>query len=157
MWSRPGRRSLARGFTLVEIIIAIVVLGVGLAGVLLAFSTAAGSSADPIVREQMRAIAEELLEEIELKPYTSSASVTAPSGCARDTYVKVSDYNGYATSNQICAVDGTAISALSTYSVSVAVTSGTLDGLSALRIAVTVTHSGQAPLTLVGWRTNYAS
>lgn len=144
------------GFTLVEMIVAIVILGVGLAGVMLAFSTAARGNADPVVHQQMLAIAEEMMEEIQLKPY-SSASNSAPAGCARDTYNDVSDYQGYATSGQICTVDGVAIAELASYSVSVGVATGSLAGVAAARrITVTVTR-GSDSFALTGWRTDYAS
>ena len=144
------------GFTLVEMIVAIVILGVGLAGVMLAFSTAARGSADPVVHQQMLAIAEEMMEEIQLKPY-ASASNSAPAGCARDTFNDVSDYQGYATSGQICTVDGVAIAELASYSVSVGVAAGSLAGVAAARrITVTVTR-GSDSFALTGWRTDYAS
>jgi len=144
------------GFTLVEMIVAIVILGVGLAGVMLAFSTAARGSADPVVHQQMLAIAEEMMEEIQLKPY-ASASNSAPAGCARDTYNDVSDYQGYATSGQICTVDGVAIAELASYSVSVGVATDSLAGVAAARrITVTVTR-GSDSFALTGWRTDYAS
>jgi len=144
------------GFTLVEMIVAIVILGVGLAGVMLAFSTAARGSADPVVHQQMLAIAEEMMEEIQLKPY-ASASNSAPAGCARDTYNDVSDYQGYATSGQICTVDGVTIAELASYSVSVGVAAGSLAGVTAARrITVTVSR-GRDSFALTGWRTDYAS
>ena len=144
------------GFTLVEMIVAIVILGVGLAGVMLAFSTAARGSADPVVHQQMLAIAEEMMEEIQLKPY-ASASNSAPAGCARDTYNDVSDYQGYATSGQICTVDGVAIAELASYSVSVGVAAGSMAGVAAARrITVTVSR-GSDSFALTGWRTDYAS
>lgn len=146
----------SRGFTLVEMLVAIVVVGVGLAGVIAAFSTLGRGSADPVIRQQMLAIASEMLEEIQLKPYASAVN-SAPAGCARDTFNDVGDYAGYATSGSICTVDGTAIAALAGYSVSVAVSTQALAGVAAAkRIAVTVTRGGES-LTLVGWRTDFAS
>jgi MSHA pilin protein MshD len=143
------------GFTLVEMILAIVIIGVGLAGVMVAFSTAVGRSADPVIQQQMLAIAENLIEEVQLKPYAPAAH-TAPAGCARDTYNDVSDYHGYATSGQVCTVDGVAVGALSGYSVGIAVATATLSGVAeAKRITVTVTRGSQS-LSLAGWRTNYA-
>jgi MSHA pilin protein MshD len=144
-----------RGFTLVEMLVAIVVIGVGLAGVLMALSATTRGSADPLVQRQMQAIAEEMLEEIQLKPYAPAVH-TAPAGCARDTFNDIADYHGY-TRTGICAVDGTAIPELAGYAVSVSVAAGTLGGVAAARrISVTVTRGGES-LTLVGWRTDFAS
>jgi MSHA pilin protein MshD len=142
--------------TLIELVIAILILGTGLAGVLMAYSSVVRGSADPVVERQMVAIAEELLEEIQLKPYASAAN-TAPGGCARHTWNDIGDYNGYTTSGQICTIDGTAIAALAGYSVSVTVQPATLGGVAAARrIRVTVTR-GSDSVTLTGWRVDYAS
>lgn len=149
------RRRPARGFTLPEAILAIVVIGIGLAGLMLAFGMASRNSADPVLRKQMLAIAQELLEEIQLKPYAAAANV-APAGCARDTYNDIADYNGY-TSTGICSVDGVVIPALASYTVTASVAAGTLAGVAAARrITVTVSHQGET-LSLVGWRTDFAS
>ena len=144
-----------RGFTLPEALLAIVVIGVGLAGILAAFRSVTRNSADPVVHKQMVAVAQELLEEIQLKPYALAAHA-APAGCARDTYNDVRDYNGY-SSTGVCTVDGVAIPALAGLNVNTTVATGTLGGVAAaLKITITVTHAGQT-LTLVGWRTDYAS
>ena len=58
-----------RGFTLIEVIIFIVVVGAGLAGILSVMNTVVKSSADPLIRKQTVAIAESMLEEILLKEY----------------------------------------------------------------------------------------
>jgi MSHA pilin protein MshD len=143
-----------RGFTLPEALIAIVVLGVGLTGVMLAFSTTMRRSADPMLRLQLLSIAEGLMEEIQLKPFAPVAN-TAPGGCSRSTYNDIGDYDGYTTTG-ICTVDGVAIAALSAYNVSVTVRTGTLGALgTARRITVTAT-GGSETLQLVGWRTDYA-
>ena len=145
-----------RGLTLVELLIAIVVIGVGLAGVMMAFSTLARQNADPVVQRQLLAIAQGLMEEIHLKPYASTAN-TAPSGCARDTFNDVSDYHGYSTTNVICGVDGTTLSGLNGYSVRVVVAVATLSGVAAAKRIEVIVSRGSDSFTLTGWRTDYAS
>lgn len=148
-------RHRARGMTLMELIVAIVVIGVGLAGVLVAFNQAVRGSADPMVRKQMLAIAEEMMEEITLKPFVAQPNVPA-AGCARSTHDDIADYNGYASAG-ICTIDGTPVPNLAAYGVNVAVAPGVLpNGVATLRIAVTVTRGPEA-LTLVGHRTGWAS
>ena len=151
--ARSGAR--ARGFSLPEALLAIVVIGVGLTGVLAAFGSVTRNSADPVVHKQMIAVAQELMEEIQLKPFAVAAN-TAPAGCARDTYNDVRDYDGY-SSTGMCTVDGVAIPALADMQVRATVATGTLGGVGgALKITVTVEADGKT-LSLVGWRTDYAS
>jgi MSHA pilin protein MshD len=145
-----------RGFTLLEMVIAIVVLGVGLAGVLAAFATVGRGSADAAIAQQMLAIAEEMLEEVQLKPYTTAAN-TARIDCERVNFNDTLDYDGYATSGRICTIDGNTIPSLPGYSVQVSVQAASLGGVGAARrISVTVSR-GNDSITLVGWRTDYAS
>lgn len=153
------------GFTLVEMVIAIVIISVGLAGVLAAFSTTVRSSADPMIRKQMLAVAEEMLEEIQLKPYVVSGAAPAnllvacgAAGAARAAFDDVSDYHNYQTSS-ICDIDGGPVAGLGDYAVQVSVVVSNLGAppvAAAKKISVTVTHAGET-LTLVGWRTDYAS
>lgn len=161
--------SRASGFTLIEMVIAIVIIGVGLAGVLAAFNVAVRSSADPMVRKQLLAAAEEMMEEILAKPFTPPAGGVTPvnalvacgAGANRANFDDVMDYNGYATTG-ICGIDGAGVAGLGTYSVVVAVdntAAACLDALcgpDVMRVAVTVTGPGEA-FTLIGWRTNYGA
>jgi MSHA pilin protein MshD len=149
----------ARGMTLVELVVAIVVIGVGLTGVLVAFNQAVRGSADPMIRKQMLAIAEAMMEEITLKPFAVGTAVP-PVGCARGTHDDVHDYDGYTTAGAgVCTIDGTAIPSLVSYNVAVAVTAHAMPNgvtaANALRIEVTVTH-GTETLTLIGYRTAWA-
>jgi MSHA pilin protein MshD len=59
-----------RGLTLIELIMFIVIVSVALVGVLTVFNVTTRSSADPMIRKQMLAIAESLLEEVMLQPFT---------------------------------------------------------------------------------------
>jgi len=140
--------------TLIELIIAIVIISVGLVGLLAAVTTTVKGSADPMLRKQMLSVAEEMLEEVALKPYAAVANA-APAACARDTYNDIFDYNGYNAAG-ICDMDGTAIPALAGYSITVAVTGTPLAGVPAAKITVTVSRGGEN-LQLIGWRTDWAS
>ncbi len=60
----------SHGFTLIELVMFIVVVSAALAGVLSVFDITTRGSADPQLRRQALAIAESLLEEIQLMPLT---------------------------------------------------------------------------------------
>lgn len=148
------------GMTLIELIMAIVIISVGLTGLLLALNTTVRSSSDPMVQKQMLAIAEEMMEEILLLPYVQPSGVTTPgsiSGCNRANADNIGDYAGY--SQPVCDIDGNTIAALTGYTVSVAIDNtaslGTLSS-DVTQITVTVTNGGNS-FSLIGYRTNYAS
>jgi MSHA pilin protein MshD len=104
----------------------------------------------------MLAVAEEMMEEILLKPYTPAPGTI--SGCNRAGADDISDYAGY-TDQPVCDIDGTAVPGLGGYTVSVAVdASATLGALASgvKKVTVTVTRGGES-LSLTGWRTDYAS
>ena len=58
------------GFTLIELIMYIVIVSVGVVGILSVLNITVKSSADPLIRKQMLATAEGLLEEVEMMPFT---------------------------------------------------------------------------------------
>ncbi|TDM09473.1 MAG: prepilin-type cleavage/methylation domain-containing protein [Ideonella sp. MAG2] len=150
-------KRLPRGMSLIELVVAIVILGVGLAGMMLAFSTVAGGSADPVIQRQMQAIADEMLAEISLKPFAPAANAAA-TGCARVNFNDLSDYDGYATSNQICTIDGVPIPSLANYSVSVSITNvawQTAPSSESVLIKVTVTYGNNSYVAFVR-RVGYA-
>ena len=67
--SRTTER-LERGVTLIELIIFIVIISSAVAGVLMTLDIAGRSSADPMIQKQALAVAEALLEEVQLQPFT---------------------------------------------------------------------------------------
>jgi len=153
MSSRPQR-----GFTLVEMIIAMVIVSVGLAGVLAVLSRTGAQSADPMVTKQVTALAEGMMEEIMLKPVKGpGTAIPAGTGCMRTDFDEIRDYNGY--DQPVCDITGTPGVAGYRIKVSVANASGnalaeTVPDTEAVRIEVTVTH-GTTSYALVGWRYSY--
>lgn len=63
-------RPIEAGFTFVELIMFVVIVSIGVAGILSVFYVTTQKSADPAARKQMIAIAEAMLEEVELMPFT---------------------------------------------------------------------------------------
>lgn len=59
-----------RGISLIELIMFIMIVSVALAGILLVMNVTEKSSSDPLVHKQALAIAESMLEEVELMPFT---------------------------------------------------------------------------------------
>lgn len=58
------------GLSLIEVAVFIVVLGIGIAGLLVLYNQVTKASVDPMVRKQALALALSLLEEIELRAFT---------------------------------------------------------------------------------------
>lgn len=82
-----------RGASLVEVILFIVVVGIAAGGILMVFANTTRASADPLIRKQALAIAESLLEEVRLMPFTfcdpddanvatATGAFIGPTGCA---------------------------------------------------------------------------
>jgi MSHA pilin protein MshD len=179
---RPGQPQ--HGLTLIELLLFIAVVGIALAAMLKVFVTATSASADPLIVRQQLAIAESLLREVELMPFTwcepsSAGADTATSAAACtvteamgpeagesrygpvNVFDNVNDYHGF-TMSGISDVTGVAVPGLAGYSASVSVAAVALDtvpGGEALKITVTVTPPGNRPndaISLQGWRTRYA-
>ncbi len=179
-----GRRRVhARGLTLVELIVFIVIVSGALAGVLSVFLPATTASVDPLLRRQALAIAESLLEEVQLMPFTycdpddaNLETATSSAGCAGlvqglgpnagETrfgplqFDNVGDYAGYSM-NGIVDITNTAVAGLSGYSASVAVSATALGSLTAasgdaLLIRVSVNAPGGVSVVLDGVRTRQA-
>lgn len=138
-----------RGFTLIEVIIFIVVVGAGLAGILAVSNNTVKASADPMVRKQVMALADSILEEILQKEYEDPDGLPNVVESGRDTYDDVDDYNG---KTQTIFADWPAT--LSTYTVSITVAPTTLGSINAKQVTVTVTGGAHA-IAMTGYRTQY--
>ena len=138
-----------RGATLIELVISIVIIAVGVAGILKVMELTTRHSADPMIQHQAVAVAEAYLEEILTKSYAIQ-----PQSGSRANFDDVRDYDGLSNNppkNQF----GAAI-ALADYTVTVNVNGpAALDGVNALEVAVHVTYGTLADVTLTGYRTEY--
>lgn len=179
----PRRALKQRGLTLIELVLFITVVSAALAGVLSVFVQSTLRSADPVQRRQALAIAESLLEEVQLMPFTfcdgddaNVETATSTAACAGTAeaigpeagenrftsppFDHVNDYHGYSMAS-IVDISNTAVPGLVGYSASVSVAATALNTLTAasgdaLRISVTVTSPNGASLTLDGYRSRHA-
>lgn len=162
----------------------IVIVSVALTASMQLFTQTTAKSTDPMLRRQALAIAESVLEEIELMPFTwcdpddtNVATATSAAGCASlsessmaaeasetryasPQFDNVNDYNGFSMSG-IKDITNTAVSGLTGYSASVVVAAAALNSITAasgdaLRITVTVTDPSGNVITLDGYRSRHA-
>lgn len=144
-----------QGFTLLELIVFIVVVSTGLAGIMLVVDTVVKASADPLVRKQTISIAESLLEEILLRDYANPEEGYV--GDSRAQFDNVRDYDGYSTSAGIVDRAGAPVTGLVQYNISPpvrVVLTDELTGVAALKVTVHVTGP-MGPVSLSGYRGNY--
>ncbi|MGS0743396.1 type IV pilus modification PilV family protein [Glaciimonas sp. GG7] len=92
----PGWRQ--TGISLIELLMFIVIVSIGIVGILSVMNITTKNSADPLIRKQALAIAESLLDEISLQPFTYCASTdvnaltaTKPADCAGVTGIANED------------------------------------------------------------------
>ncbi|WP_231975262.1 type IV pilus modification PilV family protein [Geopseudomonas guangdongensis] len=144
--------------TLVELVIAIVIVGIAAAALYSAMAAITARSADPMLRQQSLMIAEAYLEEILAKPYDEA---DPPAGCTnseRRCFNDVRDYHSHGEFQAPQDVAGEAIDKLASYGVKIEVSElqkPAFNGEAALRIDVTVRDPQGQTLTLTGWRTCY--
>jgi MSHA pilin protein MshD len=152
------------GFTLIELVISMVIIGIGVAGILQVMTLTTARSADPMIQHQAVAIAEAYLEEILTKAYddpdaeTGTCEEGAPVA-SRGIYDDVNDYaciTGASADVGARNQFGALIPGLGAYTVTIAVGApAAIDGILARQINVTVTHAVLDPITITGFRTNY--
>lgn len=142
--SVKGSPRRASGVTLIELIMFIVVIGVAVAGVLGAIMFATRASVDPMLQKQALAIAEAVLEEVQLMPFTycdpddaNAATANDSTGCAgtaegagpeagetragASPFDNVNDYDTFSLAGGMTDVGGNPIPGLNDYSVTVSV------------------------------------
>lgn len=152
------------GFSLPELVILIAVLSIAVAGVMVAFSQAVRGSADPLVAKQAHAIAEAMLEEIQLASFAPVPNA-APVPPSRVEFNDVQDYAGYTSGAGMVDIEGSPIPGLAGYQAQVAVNAASFvtglavafDVASADVWIITVTVTGPGGVTAIesGYRFNY--
>lgn len=165
---KPGRDT--RGFTLVEVVLAIVVIAAGLTGLFVVMTETTAKSSDPMIVTQAHAVAEAYLEEILLRAYNDPSPLGSEAGETRATFDDVDDYDGLVANGCLtttpacpslgsCACDqfGNPLAALSGYTVNVSVATTTLNGAAAKLATVTVGYAADPKLSasLSGYRVEY--
>lgn len=177
--NRELRQHRAGGFTLVELVIAIVVLGIGATAFLVRIVNVTAHSVDPMLQQQAHAVAQAYMEEVLAQPFcdpdfsidcrAACTSATACTTCnmaegSRAAYDSVCDYNGLSDATGARDVSGALIGGLGAYNVNVTVDDSgvTLSGLSSasgqlVEVTVTVTHDTQAGINdvLRAYKINY--
>jgi MSHA pilin protein MshD len=151
------------GVTFIELIISIVVIGIGVTGILQVMTLNTGSSADPMIRHQAIAIAEAYLDEILAKAFDdpSGGETGGAEEASRVDYDDVQDYNDL-PDTVVRNQNNVAITGLNNYTVTVSITSEALgpggaqvDAVNSRRVTVTVNTPDNNDVTVSGYRTNY--
>jgi MSHA pilin protein MshD len=177
---RIGHRNLRQsGLSLIELVIFIVIVSVGIAGILSVMNITTRESADPMLRKQALSIAESLMEEIQMQPFTfcdpddeAVEAATGSAGCSTPEVLgaegetrngaapfdNVNDYHN-PLGSPVTNILGTLIPG---YTASVTITqvgAGAIplsDATAALQINVRVTGPSGTDISLTGYRTRYA-
>jgi MSHA pilin protein MshD len=179
-----AERHRARGASLVEVIVFIVIVSVAAGAVLGSLQWSTRASPDPMIRKQLLAPPPAMLEEVLLQPYTwcdptdaNLATATSAGDCAslpethgpepgedrhdpRTPFNNVNDYDGFRMSG-IRDVRNAPVRGLEAYAVAVEVSDAQLsaasgDAAGALRVRVTVRGPANSELVLEGYRTRHA-
>ena len=176
---KPKLTAAERGFSLVEVVITIVVIGIALLAAVSGWSNIARNSADVLWQTKVSYLGQAYLEEILSQRYDENtplgggicnpcSSVLGPEADeVRTTFDDVDDFNGLsepATGLFLQIVGGAPVQAYVGYNVSVTVTYsgqavlGGPDNELAKQVTVTVTppaNTGQGPVAFSGLRGNF--
>jgi MSHA pilin protein MshD len=183
MCSKATNRCWGRqaGISLVELVMFIAIVGVGLAGVLSVMNTSTAHSSDPLLRKQASAIAEALMEEVSLMPFTTcdpdslNTGACTAEGMGPETgevrgdpvtpFDNVNDYNGFSLAGGGSDIgSGAGVVVPTDYTASVVVASvggfgpggAEIPNADVLQITVTVTTSSTGDtIALDGFRTRF--
>lgn len=137
MKARTRIRAPQTGVTLVELIVAMLIISVAIGGILSAFNMALRYNADPLVHKQALALAESLLDEVSSRAFTDfdlhnpsaavanaigpEASVGETRTSATNGFDNVDDYHGYSQTNTVTDAAGNPLPLVGNYSTCVIV------------------------------------
>jgi MSHA pilin protein MshD len=156
-----------RGVSLIELIMFIVIISAAMIGILSVMNITTAHSADPLIHKQAIAIAESLLEEVELQDFIdqntglttcAGASVTPSTRSTR--YFIIDCYNNFQSttgfSNNLLGLSGTYTAKVTidktNYSLG---TANPIAAGSSVLITVSVTDPQTNQITIDGYRTKY--
>jgi MSHA pilin protein MshD len=146
------KRHWQRGVTLIELVVAIVVIGVAVSSVLAMLAYQASHSGSAMIQSQAEHIATAYLNEVIQKPFAPQANAGG-----RANFNDVSDYNGL-VNNGARDQSNALIAGLGSFTVRVNVTQAALGPVPASeskRVDVTVTHPIGISVVMTGFRTQY--
>jgi len=157
---KPSSRNLRLAFTLIEAMLASVILAMAITAIVMPFTTAVVSEADDARRTLAVNLAQEMMEEVLSKPFHDPAGVMTPgpeTGEVRATFDNIDDYNNYSESaGQIKSFDGQVITGSAAVNLSRKVTTtyvyvsgqSTSNPATFIRITVSVSYGGQTIVSL---------
>ncbi len=156
--SRVERRRQG-GYSLIEVVAAIVIIGLVFGGFATVYGTVLQQGAEPQLASQAIAIGDAYLGEITSRPYRDPDSNALCGGgeASRPLFDDVCDYNGLAANgctatsgacpvpgDCACGRNGQPLAGLPGFRVAVGVAPATLAGVNGLQVQVRVTHDGLA-------------
>lgn len=162
--SAASDRRRSSGFTLIELIVLILAVGIAGGTVFTAINYVTTQTPDVIARKQAMALAESIMDEIVMRTFGSNSAPLPVTTTNRTSQaIDVDDYNGFAmnqASGGIRTIDNQPITGLDSYGVSVAVADVAFGpagqeaagGTDARRITVTVTGPRGLSVVLQSFR-----
>lgn len=152
--SASDRAARARGFTLLELVFLVIIMGIAGTAVTVGIDQAVRASADPIRHKQAIAVAEGYLDEVMSFPFAPAGWSGAATQGNRATFDDMRDFNGF-TSEGVHTRGGQGVAGLGGYTVSVTVVDSPAELIAAIpampaipatdmmRVRVRVTGAGR--------------
>lgn len=143
-----------KGLSLIELVVAIVLLGIGIGAIMGLVAKIGGSSSSPIIQTQAIYIAESYLEEVMLKDFQDPNEIVETCSTPRTLWDDVGDYNCLSSPTQPTDPFGNSSQLLSRYRVSVQIEpQQNISSVPTRKVSVVVSHiDGGINITLTGYK-----